>query len=153
MPYQLIWFGLVWFGLDLVIFKDEIAYIYSYHLCQTKTSHAKPCQTMPNQAKSCQIVSNCAKITQSCKILPCHTMPTYPMIRSLIICHGRNLFITLEPLDGFSHMRGHFGVVFQGKFNGEVTGHSCHRRKPLYNFRTIGNISSFENTLYNILKT
>ena len=67
---------------------------------------------MPNHAKSSQIMPNCIKLCQNNSIMQniallCHTMPTYPMIRSLI-CHGRNLFITLEPLDGFSHMRGHF---------------------------------------------
>ena len=31
--------------------------------------------------------------------------------------------ITLEPKDRFKHMRGPFGVVFQGQTNDEVTVH------------------------------
>ena len=34
-----------------------------------------------------------------------------------------DLSVTLEPMDRFKHMRGPFGVVFQGQSNGEVTVH------------------------------
>ena len=34
-----------------------------------------------------------------------------------------DLSITLQPVDGFQHMRGHFGVVFHDQSNGEVTLH------------------------------
>ena len=32
-----------------------------------------------------------------------------------------DLSITLEPMGGMWHMRGHFGVVFHAQSNGEVT--------------------------------
>ena len=35
----------------------------------------------------------------------------------------KDLSVTLEPMDKFKHMRGLFGVVFQGQSNGEVTVH------------------------------
>ena len=28
--------------------------------------------------------------------------------------------VTFEPLDGFQHLRGHFGVVFRGQFNADI---------------------------------
>ena len=31
------------------------------------------------------------------------------------------MIITLDPMDGFKHMRGQFGVDFQDESNGEVT--------------------------------
>ena len=31
--------------------------------------------------------------------------------------------VTFDLVDGFKHMKSHFGVVFQGKFNAEVTVH------------------------------
>ena len=47
------------------------------------------------------------------------------MVRSLYTSADmeEDLSITLEPMDRFKHMRGPFGVVFQGKSNGEVTVH------------------------------
>ena len=47
------------------------------------------------------------------------------MVRSLYTSADmeENLSITFEPVDRFKHMRGHFGVVFQGQSNGEVTVH------------------------------
>ena len=31
--------------------------------------------------------------------------------------------VTFDLVDGFKHMKSHFGVIFQGKFNAEVTVH------------------------------
>ena len=28
--------------------------------------------------------------------------------------------VTIEPVDGFQHLRGHFGVVFEGQFNADI---------------------------------
>ena len=46
-----------------------------------------------------------------------------PIMRSLYKSADmeEDLPITWEPMDGLRHMRSHFGVVFNGQSNGEVT--------------------------------
>ena len=59
-----------------------------------------------------------------------------PMVRSLYTSADmkKDNFITSDPVDGFQSVRGHFGVVFHGQSNGEVTVHiSSHGRRHLCN--------------------
>ena len=47
------------------------------------------------------------------------------MVRSLYTSADmeKELSVTFDLVDRFKHMRGHFGLVFQGKSNDEVTVH------------------------------
>ena len=70
-----------------------------------------------------------------------------PMVRSLYKSADmeEDLTITLQPVDGFQHMRGQSGVVFHAQSNGEVTLQiSWHGRRPPHNFATSGWISTYE---------
>ena len=46
-----------------------------------------------------------------------------PMVRSLYTSADmkKDIFITSDPVDGFQSVRGHFGVVFLGQSDGEVS--------------------------------
>ena len=48
---------------------------------------------------------------------------TNPMVRLLYKSADmeEDLHVTLEPMHGIMHMRGHFRVVFHDQSNGEVT--------------------------------
>ena len=66
------------------------------------------------------------------------------MVRSLYTSADmeEDLSVTLEQMDRFKHMRGPFGVVFQGQSNGDVTVHiNSHGRRPLHNFGTNGQVT------------
>ena len=62
--------------------------------------------------------------------------------------HGRRHHHNFATSDGFQHMRGQSGVVFQAQSNGEVTVQiSWHGRRPHHNFATSGWILTYEGSI------
>ena len=103
--FQLIWFGLVWFGNCIMM------YLWSERW----------------------------DFDMSGVILGWFFM-AYPILRSDQLWLYRtadlniNFTVSFDPVDRFQHVRGHFGVVFHGQSNGEVTVHiSSHGRRHLHN--------------------